>query len=202
MSANNSKPGGLTTNGGDLYASYIVTSNTDGPVQVQVSAKKNKGGGLTTVGGHLVKLDPVVLAMMDKRVAQAVALEKAKLMEQFKNYSAGGQGGGDKLNEEQRQELKRLQAKVKELEEQQAHVHEVCRSAVFLAFDRIVSIRLRFTESLKFLDPTSCCILRCRDDAALCLLAWSVGEPPVQVRCHCVRLLNTTEHQMFRITVH
>lgn len=78
-------------------------------MKVVVNAKKNKGG-LSTVHGNKVKLDPTILAIMEKRVADGVAAARAELMAQ---YGAGGMGGG--MSDEEKEELEDLRKRVAEL---------------------------------------------------------------------------------------
>jgi hypothetical protein len=83
-------------------------------VQVIVNAKKNAGGGLKGGYGNKVKLDPIVLALMEKRVAEQVALERQKLMAQFNGGSWEEGGGG--LSTVQLAELEALRKRVEELD--------------------------------------------------------------------------------------
>lgn len=84
-------------------------------MQVVVNAKKNAGGGLQGGYGNKVKLDPIVLALMEKRVAEQVEIERKKLMSQFQ-HSSGGAGDGDAMTAEQLQELEALRKRVDELD--------------------------------------------------------------------------------------
>lgn len=79
-------------------------------MKVVVDAKKNKGG-LNTVHGNKVKLDPTVLAIMEKRVADGIAAARAEFMAQH----GGGGGGGEGMSEEDKAELAELRARVQQL---------------------------------------------------------------------------------------
>lgn len=84
-------------------------------MQVVVNAKKNAGGGLQGGYGNKVKLDPIVLALMEKRVAEQVEIERKKLMSQFQ-HSNHGAGEGGTMTTEQLQELEALRKRVEELD--------------------------------------------------------------------------------------
>lgn len=84
-------------------------------IQVVVNAKKNAGGGLQGGYGNKVKLDPIVLALMEKRVAEQVEIERKKLMTQFQQ-SNGDNGERDTMTDEQLAELEALRKRVEELD--------------------------------------------------------------------------------------
>lgn len=90
-------------------------------MKVVVNAKKNKGG-LSTVHGNKVKLDPTVLAIMEKRVQDGIAAARAELMAQ---YGGGPMGGG--MSDEEKAELEELRMKVAGLgKEQQVRRCPLC----------------------------------------------------------------------------
>jgi hypothetical protein len=78
-------------------------------MKVVVDAKKNQGG-LNTVYGNKVKLDPTVLALMEKRVADGIAAARAELMAQY-----GMAPNGALMSDAERQELEELRGRVQEL---------------------------------------------------------------------------------------
>jgi hypothetical protein len=82
-------------------------------MKVVVNAQKNKGG-LSTVHGNKVKLDPTVLAIMEKRVADGIAAARAELMAQYGlsgDGNAGG-GGGAGMSDAEKAELEELRKRV------------------------------------------------------------------------------------------
>jgi hypothetical protein len=78
-------------------------------MKVVVDAKKNQGG-LNTVYGNKVKLDPTVLALMEKRVADGIAAARAELMAQY-----GMTPNGVVMSDQEREELEELRKRVQEL---------------------------------------------------------------------------------------
>lgn len=85
------------------------------PMQIVVNARKNAGGGLQGGYGNKVKLDPIVLALMEKRVAEQVEVERKKLISQFKQSNAGA-SEGEAMTSEQLCELAALRKRVEELD--------------------------------------------------------------------------------------
>lgn len=98
----------------EIYYSFVYLVQIFA-MQVVVNAKKNAGGGLQGGYGNKVKLDPIVLALMEKRVAEQVEIERKKLMSQFQ-HSNHGAGEGGTMTTEQLQELEALRKRVEELD--------------------------------------------------------------------------------------
>jgi hypothetical protein len=76
-------------------------------MKVVVNAQKNKGG-LSTVHGNKVQLDPTVLAIMERRVADGIAAARAELLAQFGAAGPRGGGGGEGMSEAEKEELEEL----------------------------------------------------------------------------------------------
>lgn len=86
--------------------------NLDARLQVVVNAKKNKGASV----GNKLKIDPVMMAMMEERIRQRVEEEKRKL--------AGP-------SPEEIRELEEYRRKFAELDEAKKNLVRLCGTEIF-----------------------------------------------------------------------
>ena len=92
-------------------------------MKVVVNAQRNKGG-LTAVHGNKVKLDPTIMAIMEKRVADGIAAARAELLAQYGEATGGhgGAGGGGGMSDQEKAELEELRKRVAGLNAQESHL--------------------------------------------------------------------------------
>ena len=101
-------------------------------MKVVVNAQKNKGG-LTAVHGNKVKLDPTLMAIMEKRVADGIAAARAELLAQY-GEAAGGHGNhGGGMTEQEKAELEALRKRVAGLNTNESDLVRTPRLRVVIA---------------------------------------------------------------------
>ena len=104
-------------------------------MKVVVNAQKNKGG-LTAVHGNKVKLDPTIMAIMEKRVADGIAAARAELLAQY-GETAGGHGDhGGGMTEQEKAELEALRKRVAGLNANESDLVRALRLGLVVATSR------------------------------------------------------------------
>lgn len=107
-----------------------------------------------------VKLDPAVLAMMEKRVAEGIAAERAKLMAQYGALPDGAPGGG--MSAEERLELEALRKRVAGLGRQAAQPVRPCHMCVLLLSCNCLMSCARMALTCRRLVSSHCCHHSCK----------------------------------------